>query len=55
MFKNLLNRLLGLIVAVIFLGGWLYLPINIKKIQSRLNFNSIIFYCIKNDAKLFLY
>jgi|688.fasta_scaffold08620_3 hypothetical protein len=30
MFKNLLNRLLGLIVAVIFLGGWLYLPNNIK-------------------------
>jgi hypothetical protein len=30
MFKNLLNRLLGLIIAIIFLGGWLIMPNKLK-------------------------
>jgi hypothetical protein len=30
MFENLVNRVLGLFVAIIFLGGWLYLPNKLK-------------------------
>ena len=30
MFKNILNRMLGLIIAIIFLGSWLIMPSDLK-------------------------
>ena len=52
--KNILKYRIFLIKKLINININININSNIKNIESRLNFNSIIFYCMKNDAKRFL-